>query len=193
LLLNYLYGADPLRVAPIELLLSATAAALMAWRRASMQRDSLDWAAGLTLATSAYLLLWPMLGFRLSGVDFHFMFEWVPKENYEAWWWLIALGALAKFVIPYLLLGSLAAEHLDRPEAGQAALSVLLAKVLVLAAMISSYAIRHSTASQSAVDMLAELALVTLALPWVASWTLFRKPSRDRAAERTATLQWQAN
>jgi len=172
LLLNHLYGSAPLRVAPIELLLSGTSAALIAWRRSAMRTDSLEWASGLTLATSAYLLLWPLFGFRLSGVDFRFMFQWIPEQRHDDWWWLIALGTLAKFAMPYLLLGAIARKHGAGERAGWVALSVIAARVLVLSVMVATYALGHSTSTELAVDMLAELVLVTLCLPWIAAWSL---------------------
>ena len=177
-LLNHLYGADPLRVAPIELLLSGTSAALVAWERSSMRQDSREWAAGLTLATSAYLLLWPLFGFRLSGVNFRFMFAWIPERRHEDWWWLIAGGTLLKFATPYWLLGLLANQHAARERAALLALSVIGARGLVLSLMVSTYALNHSMRSALAIDMLAELALVTLCLPWVASWGLARADQR---------------
>jgi hypothetical protein len=178
-LLNHLYGADALRVAPIELLLSGTSAALVAWEQSSMRQDSREWAAGLTLSTSAYLLLWPLFGFRLSGVDFRFMFAWIPERHHDDWWWLIASGTLLKFATPYWLLGLLANQHTARGRAALLALSVIAARGLVLSLMVSAYALNHSMRSALAIDMLAELALVTLCLPWIASWALRRG---DRAA-----------
>jgi hypothetical protein len=184
-LLNHLYGADPLRVAPVELLLSATSAALVAWEQSSMRRDSREWAAGLTLATSAYLLLWPLFGFRLSGVDFRFMLGWIPERHYDDWWWLIAGGTLLKFATPYWLLGLLAKQHAARGRAALLALSVIGARALVLSLMVSAYALNHSMRSALATDMLSELALVTLCLPWIASWAL----TRDDRGAPTAPLE----
>jgi hypothetical protein len=174
LLLNHLYDAAPLRVAPTELLLSATAAALASWQRSGMRRDSFDCAAGLTLATAAYLLLWPLFGFRLSGVDFHFMFQWLPEQRHDEWWWLIALATLVKFAVPYLLLGASAHQLGVGPRAAWLSLSVIAARVLVLSVMTSAYALRHPMQSELAMDMVAELLLVTLCLPWLASWALGR-------------------
>lgn len=176
LLLNHFYGPHALRLAPIELLLSATSAALAAWQRSSLRRDSRDWAAGLTLATSAYLLLWPMFGFRLSGIDFRFMFEWVPEQRYESWWWVIALGSLSKLAVPFLLLGAVAGQHAVSERARRITLGVLGAKVTMLSVMAAAYSARHFTRSELAVDMLGELMLVTLALPWIAAWTLGAGP-----------------
>jgi hypothetical protein len=183
-LLNHLYGADPLRVAPIELLLSGTSAALVGWEQSSMRQDSREWAAGLTLSTSAYLLLWPLFGFRLSGVDFRFMLGWVPERHHDDWWWLIAGGTLLKFATPYWLLGLLANQHTARGRAQLLALSVIGARGLVLSLMVSAYALNHSMRSALAIDMLAELALVTLCLPWVASWALSRADQRANTARR---------
>jgi hypothetical protein len=164
LLLNHCYPADPVRLAPIELLLGSTAVTLSAWQRTAMRADSLIAASGLTLLTAAYLLLWPTLGFRFSGIDFRFMFQWVPPSRYEELWWLIGLGTVFKLALPYLVLCSLAHQVRIPRQAGGLAFVLLSAKVMTLSLMVTAYAAKHGGKSNLAMDMLAELALVTAAL-----------------------------
>lgn len=174
LLLNCFYGNSPQHLAPIELLLGATAATLAGLRNIRMRRDSFVVASGLTVLTAAYLLLWPMLGFRLSGLDFSFAFEWLPNERYEELWWVIAASALLKLAAPYWILCSIVdCEALPR-ESGSLAALLFSAKVGTLSLMIAAYAAGHAMKSNLAMDMLAELVLVTLVLIFVSPFWIAR-------------------
>lgn len=165
--LNHFYGANPAQLAPIELLLAAVSAALFAFRRARMTGNSLAIADSLTVLTAAYLLLWPSLGFRLSGIDFRFMFEWVQPEFYEELWWLIGAGTFVKVGAPYLLLLKVVEEYPVSQDAGSAVVTLLCSKVVLLSVTVAAYALSHSMHSNLATDMLSELVLVALALLWV--------------------------
>jgi len=75
------------------------------WRRCfAADERALAPASGLTLAFAGYLLLWPTVGMRFSGIEFQFMFDWVPIARYEQLWRVIAARMRLKSVWPYALL-----------------------------------------------------------------------------------------
>jgi hypothetical protein len=160
LLLDHLYGVSRAQIAPIEALLATTALSLLAWQRMRLSEPALRWASGLTVAVAFYLMFWPTVGFHLVGIDFAFMFEWIPAENYEKSWLLIALGVIVKLALPLVLVIAVAAPRLRDPRAALVVLSTLAAKVALLSLMIASYALWHDLTSQVALAMLAELALL---------------------------------
>jgi hypothetical protein len=160
LLLDHLYGARAAHLAPIEMVLAATAAALLAWPRLQLSETALKVATGTTVAVAVYLMFWPTVGFHLVGIDFQYMFQWVPVENYEKSWQLIALGVIAKLALPLMLVIAVAGDRLrDRP-AQLVTLLVLAAKVALISVMIAGYSLWHDLTSQVALAMLAELALL---------------------------------
>ena len=180
LLLNHFYEGQPVQLAPIEVLLAATGLTLAACSRATMRSDSRDAAQGLTVLTAAYLLLWPILGFRFSGIDFRFMFQWVPVDRFEDGWWLIALGMAAKTATPYILLAHIArATGLERP-ARKLVATALGAKAALLATICATYAATDPSRSRVSTDMLSELALVVVAALCLVPLFLSR-PSRPAA------------
>jgi hypothetical protein len=160
LLLDHLYGAHAPHVAPIEIVLAATAAALLAWPRLGLSEVALKIATGTTVAVGVYLMFWPTVGFHLVGIDFQYMFQWVPAESYEKAWQLIALGVIAKLALPLMLVVAVAGDRLREPTTAFVALLVLAAKVALIAVMIAGYSLWHDLTSQIALAMLAELALL---------------------------------
>lgn len=130
---------------------------------------------GVSLSLAGYLLLWPTLGMRFSGIDFRFMFDWVPVARYEELWWLIGLGMLLKFSWPYALLVELArsASTQRTPIWAQRVLALKLAALSVFAA---GYATSHALLSNGALEILAELSLLVAvsSFAWPALW--WRQP-----------------
>lgn len=160
LLLDHLYGADASHIAPIEIVLAATAAALLAWQRMRLPSVTAKVATGATVAVSLYLMFWPTVGFHLVGIDFAYMFQWVRAENYEKAWYVIALGVIVKLALPLMLVVAVAREHLRERTTVLVALLILAGKVALLSVMIAGYALWHDLTSQVALAMLAELALL---------------------------------
>jgi hypothetical protein len=172
IVLSHLYSAKAVQLAPIQLLLAATATALWLFRQRYSARAR-SFAVGATLVVGAYLMLWPCLGFRFSGIDFAFMFQWVPIARYEELWWVIGIGTLVKLAWPYLLLGAVAGPSLA--DARPWLLAAFAAKLVLLASFACFHATRESVRSNLALEMLAELALITLVFA-------FFLPRRLRAA-----------
>ena len=184
LALGQLYGQEAVRVLPMQALLLCVGLTLELWRRSFAADDEARSAAsGVSLAFAGYLLLWPTVGMRFSGIDFHFMFEWVPIARYEELWWLIALGMLLKFVWPYALLVDLARGAFP-PKALSWAYLALSAKLCALAVFAAWYATSHSLLTNGALEILAELALLLLvsALAWPSPLRAFRRSRRPSAA-----------
>jgi len=184
LALGQLYGQEAVRVLPMQALLLCVTLMLEYWRRCFATDDrARSVASGLTLAFAGYLLLWPTVGMRFSGIDFQFMFAWVPIARYEELWWLIALGMLLKFVWPYALLVELARRSCP-PTALSWAYLALSAKLCALSVFAAWYATSHSLLSNGALEILAELSLVVLvsALAWPSPLRAFRLLRRPRPA-----------
>ncbi len=160
LLLDHLYGADASHIAPIEIVLAATAAALLAWQSMRLLPVATKVASGATVAVSLYLMFWPTVGFHLVGIDFTYMFQWVRAENYEKSWYVIALGVIVKLALPLTLVVAVARERLRERTTVLVALLMLAGKVALLSVMIAGYALWHDLTSQVALAMLAELALL---------------------------------
>jgi hypothetical protein len=160
LLLDHLYAAHAAHLAPIEILLAATAAALLAWQRLRLSETALKVATGTTVAVGVYLMFWPTVGFHLVGIDFQYMFQWVPVESYEKSWQLIALGVIAKLALPLMLVVAVAGDRLRDRTTALVTLWVLAAKVALISVMIAGYSLWHDLTSQVALAMLAELALL---------------------------------
>jgi hypothetical protein len=160
LLLEHLYGGDTAHLAPIQTLLAATAAALLAWRRMSLPLFASRLATGLSVAVGLYLMFWPTVGFHLVGIDFAYMFQWVRVEDYEQSWWVIGLGIVVKLALPLVLVVAIAREELRDPVKARVVTLTLGAKAVTLSLMISSYAVQHDMSSQQALAMLAELLLL---------------------------------
>jgi len=162
LALGQLYGQEALRVLPMQALLLCVGLSLELWRRAfSADQGARSVASGVTLAFAGYLLLWPTVGMRFSGIDFQFMFAWVPLARYEELWWLIALGMLFKFVWPYALLID-QARRACPPQALAWGYLALSAKLCALSVFSAWYATSHSLLTNGALEILAELALLLL-------------------------------
>lgn len=169
LALGQMYEQDPLHVLPMKALLCCVALTLAYFRRCFAADDrARSRASGVALAFAAYLMLWPTVGMRFSGIDFHFMFDWVPISRYEELWWLIAAGMLLKFVWPYALLVDLARRACPRGALSWAYLT-LATKLCALSVFAACYATSHSLLSNGALEILAELSLMvvvsTLAWP----------------------------
>ncbi|HEY3256439.1 MAG TPA: hypothetical protein VGJ91_20910, partial [Polyangiaceae bacterium] len=193
--LGQLYDQQAVRVLPVQALLLCVGLTLELWRRAfAADAQARAAASGVTLAFAGYLLLWPTVGMRFSGIDFRFMFDWVPLARYEQLWWLIACGVLLKFVLPYALLLDLARRSCPRQARSWAYLA-LSAKLAALSVFAAWYATSHSLLSNGALEILAELALLFLvsALAWPSPLRAFRRSPRTSAAlgepavARTAT------
>lgn len=110
----------------------------------------------IPFALTAYLMLWPSLGFRLSGIDFGFVFRWVPVARYEELWWVFVVGTALKLAIPYVLLVRACQGWFARGLS----VPLLPAKVLLLSCFGMGYAIRNSFVSRFSLDVLSELGLV---------------------------------
>jgi hypothetical protein len=176
IVLSHLYSAKADQVAPIQVLLAACSSALWLFqKRYSGRARSI--AVGATLLVGAYLLLWPCLGFRFSGIDFAFMFEWVPIARYEELWWVIGIGTLVKLAWPYLLLSVVAGPSMA--EARSWLLAALAAKLVLLASFACFYATRESVRSNLALEMLAELALLSLVFVFFLPRRLRLAPAAD--------------
>jgi hypothetical protein len=177
LLLGVFFPAQPVHTAPIEVLLAGTVGALIALGRAPLRSPTRSLARGITLVVAWYLMLWPTVGMRLSGLDFAFMFGWVPVARTDELWWVIALGMAAKFAWPYWLLGRIASHAGVGAAEHEVLRSGLAAKALCLALFASAYAVTHPLSSNLAQEILAELVLVAaltllagVSLPGAAIW-----------------------
>jgi hypothetical protein len=164
LLLEHLYGGDKSHIAAIEMILAGTAAALLAGRSMRLTAFANSVTIGMTVAIATYLMLWPTVGFHVAGIDFAYMFQWVPEAKYEQWWRVIAFGAVVKLALPLMLVTAVAREQLRNPSAPAVVAATLAAKVLLLSVMIVSFASQHAMGSQQATAMLAELILVMFAM-----------------------------
>ena len=160
LLQVHLFNGDRARLAALELLLAAAAAARWSWPRLGLSGQGRSLATGLSAAVASYLMLWPTVGFHLVGIDFSYVFRWIPAEDYEQAWLLIALGVVAKLSLPLALLVALSRPRLGRQLAARALLATLSTKLVFLCVMIVSYAAVTDMRSQQALAMLAELCLV---------------------------------
>ena len=172
--LAYFYWGKPIQLAPIELVLCATLAALRLWERLGLAARAYRLHVDLTLLVSAVILLWPILGLRLSGIDYQFMFQWVAPEKLEALWWVIALGMVVKFGWPYALLAALVPAARLREVPTSAARPAIEAKAVLLATFGTTYAVGHSMASNLAMEIIAELAIITVLLGVLAATLLVR-------------------
>lgn len=182
LLLDHLYGESPRSIAPIEMILAATAAAMLAFRWLRPGR-SRAWFTGISVALACYLMLWPSVGFHLAGIDFGFMFQWVPEAQYQSAWQLIALGVVLKLGLPVLLVLAVAREGLREAVAQRVVALGLTAKAALLGVLIAACAVNHPMDSQQATAMLAELALVMFTVACVVS----ALPAARRAPEPSAS------
>ena len=179
--LGQCYEANALHVAPIQVLLLCVVAALEAFRLLfSTDSPARAAASGVTLAVAGYLMLWPTVGMRFSGLDFHFMFEWVPIARYEELWWLIGLGMLAKIAFPYALLIELARRYGPGGALTWAYVTLAL-KLAALTVFAAWYATSHALLTNGALEIMAELALLLLV-------SAFAWPSPARAV----ALIWSA-
>ena len=184
--LGQCYGPDPQRVAPMQMLFLCVVAALEAWRACFVDDAKARAAAsGVTLAVAGYLMLWPTVGMRFSGIDFHFMFEWVPIARYEELWWLIGLGMLLKFAFPYALLVELARRHSPAAALNWAYVALAL-KLTALTVFAAWYATSHALLTNGALEIMAELALLLMvsAFAWPSParagaliWSAKRRPT----------------
>ena len=182
LALGQLYGQETVRVLPMQALLLCVVLTLEYWHRCfAADEPARSAASGVTLAFAGYLLLWPTVGMRFSGIDFHFMFAWVPIARYEELWWVIAVGMLVKFVWPYALLVDLARRACP-PAALYWAYLALSTKLCALSVFAAWYATSHSLLSNGALEILAELSLLVLvsALAWPSPLRAFRLLRRPR-------------
>jgi hypothetical protein len=158
--LGSFYGEDALHVAPMLVLALCLLLTLHFWRRfLPDEPEARATATGLTLSVACYFLLWPTLGMRFSGIDFRFMFEWVPITRYEELWWVIGLGMLLKFVWPYALLADLARQSVGGRTQAWVCLTFGL-KLVSLSVFAAFYATTHALLSNGALEILAELALL---------------------------------
>jgi Type I phosphodiesterase / nucleotide pyrophosphatase len=187
LLLDHLYGADAAHLAPLETILAATAASLAAWQRVGVTPFGKQLLAGFTVTVGFYLMFWPTVGFHLAGIDFAYMFQWVPEAQYEHFWQVIALGVILKLALPLVLVLGVARAQLREPLTLTVVTAMLAAKVALLSVMISAYAIGHTMASQQALAMLAELLLLLFGV----ATCLIALPSAEPDA-RTRTRQQEA-
>lgn len=189
LLLEHLYGADTSRIAPIQVVLAATSAALLAWRQMQLPLLAFRMANGLAVAVGLYLMFWPAVGFHLVGIDFGYMFQWVAEESYEKSWWVIGLGVVVKLALPLVLVTAIAREELRDALSSRVVIATFAAKGALLSILIASYAVWHDMSSQQALAMLAELILVLfgacssgVALPMRASITQSESGRRRRVS-----------
>ena len=160
LLLDHLYGGDASHLAPLETILAATAALLAAWQRVGVTPFARRLLDAFTVVVGFYLMFWPTVGFHLAGIDFAYMFQWVPEAQYEHFWQVIALGVIVKLALPLVLVIAVARAQLRDQLTLTVVSSTLAAKVALLSVMIEAYAIGHTMASQQALAMLAELLLL---------------------------------
>jgi len=168
LALGQMYEQEAVRILPMQVLLCSIALTLEFFRRCFLEdEEARSVASGVTLAFAGYLLLWPTVGMRFSGIDFHFMFEWVPISRYEELWWLIAAGMSLKFVLPYALVIDLARRVCPGASLSWAYLALAM-KLCALSVFAAWYATTHSLLSNGALEILAELSLLVLvsALAW---------------------------
>jgi hypothetical protein len=165
LLLEHLYAGDLAQIAGIEMLLAGLAATLFGLRRLGLDARTFRVSVGLSLVVALYLMLWPTVGFHLVGVDFRFMFQWVPATAAERWWWVVALGFTFKLALPLTLVVSLARTDLAQAAAEHVVAPALAAKLLLLSITVAAYAATHAMNSQQSTAMLAELLLLAFVLP----------------------------
>jgi hypothetical protein len=177
LLLDHLYGTNGGQVAPIEMIIAGTAAALFAWQHLRLKMLARDALSGLTLAVAVYLMLWPTVGFHVAGIDFSYMFQWVPEDKYDQWWVLIGLGIIIKLALPILLVLGVARDTLSSPFSTTVLASTLTAKVVLLSVTITAFSAYHAMGSQQATAMLAELILVMFVTCCTFATMPFRKTS----------------
>lgn len=106
-----------------------------------------------------YLMLWPATGMRLAGLDFSFMFRWVPSERYEQFWWLIGLGMIVKLILPVSLPGLLVV--LSGGEI-KTAFSLMEIKMLSLASFASAWVVVGPMTALAGQEALSELGVLLL-------------------------------
>jgi hypothetical protein len=112
----------------------------------------------IPFALCAYLLLWPMVGFRISGVDFVFMFRWVSAQNYEQYWWVFIIATVIKLALPYWLLLAVTRTW----AADLTSLPVLPAKALLVSVYGIGYAVERKFVSRFSLDVLSEVGALAL-------------------------------
>jgi len=183
--------------AAIELIVAGLALALWAWPRLGLSQLAEHVSAGLSVALGLYLMLWPTVGFHLAGIDFGYMFQWIPEAEYERYWQLIGLGLVIKLALPLVLVLFVA-----RPALGARPVLVVVsasfcAKVALLALLIAAYAATHDMRSEQALAMLAELSLLLfvvctslLALPSAAATLTAAAASTELQGAALRIARW---
>lgn len=164
LLLDHLYAGDLAQIAGIEMLLACLSTTLFGLRRLGLDAGTSRWSAGLSAVVALYLMLWPTVGFHLVGVDFGFMFQWVPAAESERWWWVVALGYSFKLALPLTLVISVARDDLGQRATEQVLAPALAGKLLLLSITVTGYAASHAMNSQQSTAMLAEQLLLCFVL-----------------------------
>jgi hypothetical protein len=182
LILNILY--TPASAAAIMCLVVAICCALEVVSKAIIVQQNRYVTNHIVFAIGAYLLLWPTVGFRFSGIDFAFMFRWVPIELYEQFWWVIALGMVAKFLFPWVLLFGASASLWPPLSRTRTFAHLLGFKVLLLSAFASGYALTHRFVSAVAIDILSELGLLLVVTVML---TLMTRPWFRRLSQSNPT------
>src|SRR5699024_6638511 len=118
-------------------------AALFAWRKLELPLFATRLTSALTIVVGLYLMFWPTVGFHLVGIDFAYMFQWVPEESYERSWWVIGLGVIVKLSLPLMLVIAVGREELRDPVQSSIVTLTFAAKSALLSIMIASYAVWH--------------------------------------------------
>jgi hypothetical protein len=173
------------RVAGILAILTCLLAVGRLLGRAIDAGAALRSAHAVPFAVAVYFLLWPMIGFRLSGIDFAFVFRWVPAERYVELWWVFAIGCFVKFAVPLWLAIVVSARRL--PDARRSPL--LPMKIALLAVFGAAYAVEHRFVSRLSFDLLSEIALVTLLVLFVSVSAFFTPAARACAPRGPASAR----
>jgi hypothetical protein len=159
--------------AALGALLAGIAGVLVVLRDARISPEQRGLAgAGVALVTG-YLALWPAVGMRLAGLDFSFMFRWIPASHYETFWWLIGLGLAAKVALAIFWPGLLAISSVGgKPWL----LPVATLKALSLALFAATWGVVGPLTALPGQEALSELGLVLFAslMIWASGWFVRR-------------------
>ena len=88
----------------LSLVNGAVFVAFVLTRLMSKTHADRPWLAGVGLVLLFYYLFFGMFGLRPTGLDFQFTFTFVPLENKEQYWFVIALALVAKYGAPVFLI-----------------------------------------------------------------------------------------
>ncbi len=182
LALGQLYGQEAVRILPMQALLLCVGLTLELWRRCfSAEGEARAAASGVALAFAGYLLLWPTVGMRFSGIDFPVHVRMGSDRPLRAAMVVDRARHAAQIRLAVRALARSGASHVSAPSA------LLGLSGAVTEAVRADRVCRvvrgrgHSLLTNGALEILAELALLLLvsALAWPSPLRAFRRSGRQ--------------